>query len=94
MCVCVCVCVLSHVQLFATPWTVAHQAALSMQFPRQESWSGLSVPPPGNLVHPGIEPMSLVSPELAGAFFTIIVILISQFDKCAFIILDVDFRES
>ena len=85
---------LSCVQLFVIPWTVAHQAHQSMEFPRQESWSGLSVPPPGNLLHPEIEPMSLVSPALAGAFFTIIVILISRFDKCAFIILDVDVRES
>ena len=47
---------LSHVQLFATPWTVANQASLSMGFPRQEYWSGLQCPPPGDLPHPGIEP--------------------------------------
>ena len=47
MCVCVCVCVLSHVQLFTTPWTVACQAALSMEFSRQEYWSGLPFPSPG-----------------------------------------------
>ena len=40
---------LSHVQLFMTPWTVAHQAPLSMGFPRQEYWSGLPFPPPGDL---------------------------------------------
>jgi len=50
--------------LFVTPWTVARQAPLSMGFPRQEYWSGLSFPPPGDLPDPGIEPMSLVSPAL------------------------------
>ena len=53
------VCVLSHfsyVQLFVTPWTVANQAPLSMGFPRQEYWSGLQCPPPGDLPHLGIEP--------------------------------------
>ena len=59
--------VLSHVQLFATPWTLACQAPLSLGFPRQESWSGLPFPSPGNLPNPGIEP---VSPALAGRFFT------------------------
>ena len=59
---------LSRVQLFATPWSVAHQAPLSMGFPRQEYWSGLSFPPPGDLPDPGIEPTSLVSP--VGRFFT------------------------
>ena len=58
-----CVCVLSHIQLFATPWTVAHQAPLSMEFPRQEYWSGLLFPSLGDLPDPGIEP---VSPALAG----------------------------
>ena len=43
---------------FATPWTVAHQAPLSMGFSRQEYWSGLSFPPPGDLPDPGIEPTS------------------------------------
>ena len=51
----------------ATPWTAAHQAPLSMGFPRQEYWSGLPFPSPGDLSHPGIEPMS---PALAGEFFT------------------------
>ena len=54
----------SCVQLFATPWTVAHQAPLSMEFSRQEYWSGLPFPSPGNLPIPGIEPVSLVSPAL------------------------------
>ena len=49
---------LSHVQLFATLWTVAHQAPLSMGFFRQEYWSGLSFPSPGDLPNPGIEPRS------------------------------------
>ena len=48
----------SHVQLFATLWTAAHQAPLSMGFSRQECWTGLPCPPPGDLPNPGIEPMS------------------------------------
>ena len=66
VCVCVCVCVksLSCVQLFATPWTVARQAPLSMGFSRQEYWSGLPFPSPGDLPHLGIEPPSPVSPAL------------------------------
>ena len=47
---------LSRVQLFATPWTVAHQAPLSMGFSRQEDWSGLPFPSPGDLPKPGIGP--------------------------------------
>ena len=67
-CVCVCVharvCIqlLSHVQLFVTLWTVAHQAPLSMGFPTQEYWSGLPFPPAGYLPNPGIRPTSSVSP--------------------------------
>ena len=53
---------------FAVPQTVAHQAPLSMGFPRQEYWSGLTFPFPGDLPDPGMEP---VSPALAGRFFTI-----------------------
>ena len=49
---------LSHIRLFATPWAVAHQASPSMGFSRQEYWSGLPVPPPGDLPNPGIEPWS------------------------------------
>ena len=49
---------LSHIRLFATPWTVAHQAPLSMGFSRQEYWSGLPFPSPGDLPNPGIEPRS------------------------------------
>ena len=58
---------LSSVQLFATPWTVAHWAPLSMEFPRQEYRSRLPFPSPGDLPDPGIE---LASPALAGRFFT------------------------
>ena len=75
MCVCMymCVCVLghfSHVRFFSAPWTVAHQAPLSMGFLRQEYWSGFPCPPPGDLPNPGIEPASLMSSALAGGFFT------------------------
>ena len=48
----------SHVRLFATPWTVARQAPLSMGFSRQEYWSGVPCPPPGDLPDPGIKPAS------------------------------------
>ena len=51
---------LSRVWLFATPWTVAHQAPLSMGFSRQEYWSGLPLPSPGDLSDPGIKPRSPV----------------------------------
>ena len=59
----------SCVQLCATLWTVARQAPLSVGFFRQEYWSGLPCPPPGDLPDPGIEPTSLMSPALAGGFF-------------------------
>ena len=59
---------LSRVQLFATPWTVAHQAPLSMEFSRQEYWSGLPFPSPGDLPDPGIEPGS---PALQADAFTV-----------------------
>ena len=49
---------LSHVQLFVTPWTVAYQLPPSMRFSRQEYWSGLPFPSPGDLPDPGIEPRS------------------------------------
>ena len=61
VCVCVCACVrevhacmLSHVQLFATLWAIARQASLSTEFPRQEYWSALPFPFPGDLPYPGI----------------------------------------
>ena len=53
-----------------TLWTIARQAPLSMGFSRQEYWSRLPFPPPGDLPDPGIEPVSLMSPALAGGFFT------------------------
>ena len=62
---CACVCsVTSVVSDSATPWTVAHQAPLSMGFSRQEHWTGLPWPPPENLPDPGIEPKSPASPAL------------------------------
>ena len=66
-------CVCSVVPDGMTSWTAAHQAPLSVGFPRQESWSGLPFPPPGDLPHPGTEPVSLVPPALAGRFFTTVV---------------------
>ena len=60
------------VWLFEAPWTVAFQAPLSMGLSRQEYWSGLPCPPPGNLSNPRIKPTSLTSPALAGGFFTTI----------------------
>ena len=51
-------CLPSRVRLFATPWTVACQAPLSMRFSRQEYWSGLPFPSPGDLPDPGIKPRS------------------------------------
>ena len=53
-----------------TPWIVAHQPPLSMGFSRQQHWSWLSFPHPGDLPDPGIEPASLMSPALACGFFT------------------------
>ena len=69
-------CVLSRfscVQFFTTPWTVACQAPLSIGFSRQEYWSGLPFPSPGDLSHPGIEPKPLTSSALAvaGRFLTL-----------------------
>ena len=60
----------SRVWLLATPQTLACQAPLSMGFRRQEYWSGMPFPPPGDLLDPGIEPASPVSPALAGGFST------------------------
>ena len=79
MCVCVCVCVCMCVRArsvtqlcltLVTPWTVACQAPLSMEFSRQEHWSGLSFSSPEDHPDPGIEPVSPASPALAGRFFT------------------------
>ena len=60
----------SCVQLCVTLWSAACQGPLSTGFFRQEYWSGLPCPPPGDLPNPGIQPMSLTSPALAGRFFT------------------------
>ena len=59
-------CMLSRVRFFATPWTVAQQASLSMEFSRQEYWSGLPFPTPGDLPDPRMEPKSPASPALSG----------------------------
>ena len=61
---------LSHVWLFATPWTIARQARLSMGFPRQEKKIGFLCPPPGDLPDPGVKLTSLKSPALGSKFFT------------------------
>ena len=66
VCLCVCTQSLSCIWLFASPWTVACQAPLSMEFSRKEYWSGLPFPPPGDLPDLGNEPVSC----LAGRFFT------------------------
>ena len=64
--------VLSHYVMSdsVTLWAVAHQAPPSMGFYKQEDWSGLPFPTPGDLPDPGIQPTSLVSPALASGFFT------------------------
>ena len=62
----VCAQSLSRVQLFVPLWTVAHQAPLSMEFSRQEYWSGVPLPTPGDLLDPGIKPESLVSSAVVG----------------------------
>ena len=62
LCVCVCVCVCSVMSNVATLWTVACQTPLFMGFPRQEHWSGLPFPSPGDLPDSGIKPTSSVSP--------------------------------
>ena len=66
---CVLSCSLSHVQLFATPWTVACQAPLSMEFSKQEYWSRLPFPTLGGFPNLGVEPTSSASPALVGRFF-------------------------
>ena len=62
--------VYDQLRLFVTPWSVAHQAPLSMGFPRQEYWRRLPFPILGDLSDPGIEPTFLASAALAGGFFT------------------------
>ena len=65
-----CACMLSHVWFFVAPWAVACQALLSMEFSRQEYWSGLLFPPAGHLPDPGIKLTSPESAVLVGRFFT------------------------
>ena len=61
-----CACSIASVVFdFMTVWTVACKAPLSIEYSKQEYWSGLLCPPPGDLPDPGIEPMSLTSPALA-----------------------------
>ena len=62
---------LSRVQFFVTPWTVAHQAPLCLEFSRKEYWGGLLFPSAGDLPNAEIEPSSPGSPALAGGFFTV-----------------------
>ena len=69
---------LSCVRFFVILWTGTHQAPLAIAFPRQEYWSGLPFPSPGDLLDPGTGLMSLVSPSLAGEFFTICTTLEAQ----------------
>ena len=65
-----CACMLSHVRLFATPWTEVLQASLSLEFSRQESWSGLPFLPSGDLPDPGLKLETPLSPAFVGGFFT------------------------
>ena len=67
---CIYECVLSRVRLSVTLWTVAHQGPLCLEFSKQECWSGLPFPSPGDLPDPRIEPTSPASPALAGGFLT------------------------
>ena len=69
---CMCAKSFSHVQLSVTLWTISCQVPLSMGFSRQEYWSGLFCPPPGDLPDPGVEPSSVKCPAKAGRFFTTI----------------------
>ena len=74
---------LSRVQLFATPWTTAHQVSLSMGFPRQEYWNELAFPPPGDLPDPEIEPMSpaLQADSLPLCHLLLLLLLLSHFSR-------------
>ena len=64
-------CSVTQLSPTVAPWTIACQAPLSMEFSRQEYWNGLPFPSPGDPSDPGIEPMSLAPPALAGKFFTL-----------------------
>ena len=78
-----CLCVLSSSVMSdsATSWTIVCQAPLSRKFSRQEYGSGLPFPPLGNFPNPGIKPESLVSPALAGRFFTTATWEAQNFDR-------------
>ena len=73
-CVCCVQSCFSCIHLFVTPWAVAHQAPLSMGFPRQEYWSGLPFPSPGDVPDPGIKNAFLMYHTLAGG------LLVHKFD--------------
>ena len=79
MCVCICVCAQLCLTL-CSPWTVTHQAPLSMGLSRQEYWSGLPFPTPGDLRDPGMNPPSLASPALADELFTTSTTWEAQYD--------------
>ena len=66
----ICMCVFSVVSDSVQPQTVARQVPMTLEFSWQEHWSRLSFPAPGDLPDPGIKPVSLASPKLAGRFFT------------------------
>ena len=72
----------SRVRLLVTPWAVTCQAPLTIGFSRQEYWSALPFPSPGDLPDPGTEPTSLMSPALAGGFFTISATLEVLVEEC------------
>ena len=75
----------SRFRLFVTLWMVARQAPLSVEFSRQEYWSGLPLLPPGDLPDPGIKARSPMSPALAGGFFTIkppVLVVSDCFSSC------------
>ena len=75
-------CAVAQLCLFGTPWAVAHQAPLSMGFPRQEYWSGLVFAPPKDLLNPAIEPVSPSAPALAGRSFATSAILEDELEDC------------
>ena len=80
-CVCVCVGGWVGVQLFATPWAAAWQTPLTMEFSKQEHWSRLPFPTPGDLSDPGIKLAYLVSPALRGRISSICTNVHSFFDS-------------
>ena len=82
----------SCVQLFVSPWTVACQAPLSIEFSKQVDWSGLPLPSPGNLSNPGIKPVSLMSLELAGEFF--IIMLPEKPNLCILLIVHIGYCQT